>query len=249
MSELLFECYDVPSVSYGIDSLFSFSHNNFGANGLIVSMGYYTVHVIPVLNNVAQTQRMRRINLGAFNMTLFLHRLLQLKYPVHAGAILLSRIEWLLHTHCSVAYDYLDELRKWSTLEFYEKNVKKIQLPYNVATNTTTAGQLSVEQKTEKRREMAKRLADINARKRDERLAEDKKQLARLMHIKQFADRGDTKEFQRKMRQNMIANKVELNVSVAIRTYRCGFSFFLFFFCTEINSGGIDSHRTNQNEN
>ena len=27
MSELLFECYNVPSVAYGIDSLFSLYHN------------------------------------------------------------------------------------------------------------------------------------------------------------------------------------------------------------------------------
>ena len=28
MSELLFECYNVPSVAYGIDSLFSLYHNS-----------------------------------------------------------------------------------------------------------------------------------------------------------------------------------------------------------------------------
>ena len=32
MSELLFECYHVPSVAYGIDSLFSL-HNNFTNSG------------------------------------------------------------------------------------------------------------------------------------------------------------------------------------------------------------------------
>ena len=28
MSELLFECYGVPSVTYGVDSLFSLYHNH-----------------------------------------------------------------------------------------------------------------------------------------------------------------------------------------------------------------------------
>lgn len=137
MSELLFECYGVPGVCYGIDSLFSFAHNNLGENGLIVSIGYYAIHVIPVLGGIAQHSKMRRINLGGFQIMTFLHRLLQLKYPVHVNAISLSRIEWLLHTHCSVAYDYSDELKKWSSLEFYEKNVKKIQLPFNAPINPT----------------------------------------------------------------------------------------------------------------
>lgn len=142
MSELLFECYDIPSICYGIDSLLSFAHNNLGENGLIVSLGYYTVHIIPVLNGMAQYTKIRRINLGGFQVITFLHRLLQLKYPVHVNAISLSRIEWLLHTHCSVAYDYLEELRKWSKLQFYEQNVKIIQLPFNAPVNSNN-GSLS----------------------------------------------------------------------------------------------------------
>lgn len=141
MSELLFECYDIPSVTYGIDSLFSFYHNKIGDNGLIISFGYHTTHVIPILNRKVQLEKIRRLNIGGFHMITFLHRLLQLKYPVHANALLLSRIEWLLHTHCFVAYDYLEELRKWSKLDFYEKNVKIIQLPFNATvTNTTLTG-------------------------------------------------------------------------------------------------------------
>lgn len=138
MSELLFECYDIPSISYGIDSVFGFNHNNLGENGLIISIGYYTIHIIPILNGVAQHTKIRRINLGGFQIIAFLHKLLQLKYPVHVNAISLSRVEWLLHTHCSVAYDYIDELKKWSSLQFYEENVKIIQLPFNVPVNSST---------------------------------------------------------------------------------------------------------------
>lgn len=136
MSELLFECYDVPSICYGIDSVLSFKHNIPNDSGLIVSVGYYTVYIIPVLNGAVQHTKMRRINVGGFQIITFLHRLLQLKYPVHVNAISLSRVEWLLHTHCSVALDYLDELKKWSSLSFYEKNVKIIQLPFNAPVNT-----------------------------------------------------------------------------------------------------------------
>ncbi|XP_031622283.1 actin-related protein 5 [Contarinia nasturtii] len=209
MSELLFECYDVPAICYGIDSLFSFKHNNLGENGLIVSIGYYTIHIIPVLNGVAQYTKIRRINLGGFQIITFLHRLLQLKYPVHVNAISLSRIEWLLHTHCSVAYDYLEELKKWSSLEFYEKNVKKIQLPYNAPVNSTNVT-LTAEQKNEKKREMAKRLVEMNARKREERLNEDRQQLEKLINIKRCYERGEMKEYQKGLRQNLLSNREEL---------------------------------------
>lgn len=237
MSELLFECYDVPGISYGIDSLLSFAHNRLGENGLIVSIGYYTIHIIPVLNGAAQYTQMRRINLGGFQIITFLHRLLQLKYPVHVNAISLSRVEWLLHTHCSVAYDYLDELKKWSCLQFYEENVKKIQLPYNTpvsSTNVSLTGSISsicfairilkplsrkcniffrlAEQKNEKKREMAKRLVEMNARKREERLSEDKQQLTKLLNIKKCYDRGEMKDYQKQMRQNLLSNREELEV-------------------------------------
>lgn len=56
MSELLFECYHVPHVSYGIDSLYSFCHNKAqkviqpSQTGIILSSGYHCSHVLPVVN-------------------------------------------------------------------------------------------------------------------------------------------------------------------------------------------------------
>lgn len=146
MSELLFECYDVPSIAYGIDALFSFSHGKASDNGLIVSFGYQAVHIIPVLKGKPQHTEIRRVNVGGFHMTNFLHRMLQLKYPMHVNAILLSRVEWLLYNHCSVAYDYMEELRQWAKLDYYEENVKKIQLPYAMPASSgssTLTGKLS----------------------------------------------------------------------------------------------------------
>lgn len=52
MSELLFECYHIPKVSYGIDGLYSFFQNEKGSlypTGLIVSSGFQCTHILPVL--------------------------------------------------------------------------------------------------------------------------------------------------------------------------------------------------------
>lgn len=222
MSELLFECYDIPSVCYGVDALFSFNDRYSNGDGLIVSIGYHTIHIVPVLNGNVESTKVRRINLGGYHMINFLYRLLQLKYPVHAAAILLSRVEWLLHNHCSVAYDYADELRKWSKLDYYERNVRKVQLPFN-QTSATSAPTLTTEQRGEKKRELAKRLAEINARKRDERLADDRRLLQKLNHIKSCLERGENKEYQKLMKQNTLNGKDELHVNICPASHQSHF--------------------------
>lgn len=93
MAELLFECYNVPSIAYGVDCLFSYQHNNSPPDGLIISIGYHTTHIIPIIDGRADTANSRRINVGGYHITSYMHRLLQLKYPVHVNAITLSRAE------------------------------------------------------------------------------------------------------------------------------------------------------------
>lgn len=71
MSELLFEGYGVPAVSYGVDSLFSMYKNKIGENALIVNCGYHTIHFIPVIRGRVIFEHARRINLGkiCFNIS------------------------------------------------------------------------------------------------------------------------------------------------------------------------------------
>lgn len=66
-----------------------------------------------------------------------------------------------------MAIHYMEELKKWSDQDYYDQTVHKIQLPY-VATSTPV---LTAEQQKERRKELAKRLIEINARKREERVS------------------------------------------------------------------------------
>ena len=100
MSELLFECYHVPSVAYGVDALFSLSFNQLspsssfdGLDALVLSFGYEATHVLPILNGRLQVERCRRINVGGSTVDAFLLRILQLKYPYHQNSLNLSRAE------------------------------------------------------------------------------------------------------------------------------------------------------------
>lgn len=228
MSELLFECYDIPSVCYGIDALYSFQKNQIDSNGLIISLGYHTTHIIPVLNNKMIATKSRRINVGGYHMINFMHRLLQLKYPIHANSITISRIEELLHEHCTISRDYINDLKNWAFLDYYEKNVKKIQLPYTQHQPTTN--QLTAEQKIEKKKELAKRLTEINARKREERLADDEDQLSRMLAIKDLYLNDDKEEFENALKENDLADLNELEVNIL----RCDLRFFFHSFLNSI---------------
>lgn len=53
-------------------------------------------------------------------------------------------------------------MSSWSCEEHYEQNVRRIQLPYSVTLNT--------EQQRERRKELARRLMEINARKREQKV-------------------------------------------------------------------------------
>lgn len=207
MSELLFECYNVPGVAYGVDSLLSYKFRNGSKDGLIVNFGFNTTHIIPVIGGKVIGEKARRLNIGGFHMINYLHRLLQLKYPVHVNAITISRIEELLHEHCTIAVDYIEELRKWANLEHYEKHVKIIQLSFTVAAPVSS---LTTEQKIEKKRELAKRLIEINARKREEKLIEDEELLQRLILIREMHFGEDKKGYKEAMKDAEINSFNEL---------------------------------------
>jgi actin-related protein 5 len=106
MSELLFECYHVPRVAYGVDALFSLywntllpsiSSNNLSTvDALVISCGNQAIYVLPVLNGRLQATRCRRINFGGSTIDGFMLKVLQLKYPCHQAALTLSRAEVML---------------------------------------------------------------------------------------------------------------------------------------------------------
>ncbi|CAG4942502.1 unnamed protein product [Parnassius apollo] len=217
MSELLFEAYGVPAVSYGVDSLFSMYKNDIGDSALIVNCGYHTIHIIPVIRGKVIAEHARRINLGGSEIICYLHKLLQLKYPVHVNAITMSRIEEILHEHSSIALDYQEEIKKWANLDYYEANVKRIQLPF---VQSTSSSGLTAEQQKERKKEMARRLLEINARKREERLAEDEEQLNQLLAIQDLIEDGDTDEFNEAIKGFDIKSYEDLQRQISNLTMR-----------------------------
>uniref|UniRef100_A0A667XGD3 Actin-related protein 5 n=1 Tax=Myripristis murdjan TaxID=586833 RepID=A0A667XGD3_9TELE len=210
MSELLFECYRVPHVSYGVDGLYSFYHNNAQRNvtrphtGIVLSSGYHCSHILPVINGRLDAVNCKRVNVGGSQAASYLQRLLQLKYPGHLAAITLSRMEELLHEHSYTATDYHEELEKWRSPEFYEREVHRMQLPFSAK---VLGGCVSVEERQERRAQQLRRLQEINARRREEKLQQDQERLDKLLAVQELLEDGLLDQFHK--------NLVELNMDSA----------------------------------
>ncbi|CAK6976380.1 actin-related protein 5 [Scomber scombrus] len=210
MSELLFECYQVPHVSYGVDGLYSFYHNNAQRNlqpphtGIILSSGYHCSHILPVINGRLDAVNCKRVNVAGSQAASYLQRLLQLKYPGHLAAITLSRMEELLHEHSYTAVDYHEELEKWRSPEYYEREVHRMQLPFS---GKVPGGCVSVEERQERRAQQLRRLQEINARRREEKLLQDQERLDRLLAVQELLEDGLLDQFHKSL--------VELNMDSA----------------------------------
>ncbi|KAM9296515.1 actin-related protein 5 [Gastrophryne carolinensis] len=207
VSELLFECYRVPKVSFGIDGLYSFYHNKKPAtptSGLVVSSGYHCTHILPMVNSRLDAKNCKRINIGGFQAVSYLHRLMQLKYPGHLSAITLSRMEEILHEHCYIPADYMEELQKWRCPDYYEQNVHKMQLPFS---SKLLGSAVPSEEKQERREKQLKRLQELNARRREEKLQQDQEKLERLLYVQELLEDGHVDQFHKAL--------VELNMDSA----------------------------------
>ncbi|XP_047489285.1 actin-related protein 5-like [Penaeus chinensis] len=215
MSELLFECYGVPSISYCVDGLLSYHRNNLNRpDGLLVNIGNYTTHVTPVLDGFADAMNTRRIRMGGLHLTKFLWRWLQLRFPQHLNAVTLSRAEEILHTHMYIADDYMPEIAKWSDVNYFEKFVRRIQLPYVAAPIST----VSVEQQRERRKEAARRLVELNAKKREEKLIEDEAELTRLVELEEAMEEftPDEPEYQHALEEAEVSSPEELTKKISV---------------------------------
>ncbi|CAG5136503.1 unnamed protein product [Candidula unifasciata] len=190
MTELLFECYHVPQVAYGVDSLFSLYYNHPApetADALILDCGYQATHVIPVVGGRIDSAHCRRMNIGGGYIDWYLQRLLQLKYPGHAHAVTMSRVEEMIRDHCYIAPDFLTDLARWDDHEYFEANVRKMQLPVT----QVQGSQVSSEQQKERRKQQISRLLEVNTRRRMDKLQADEAELQKLLEVQELMLTGD----------------------------------------------------------
>jgi len=119
MTELMFELYGVPSLTYGIDMMFSYYYNNYEniknnaglGNCLILSSSNQVTHILPIIENKIDLKNTRRISIGSENAKDLLMKSLQLKYSDIKQKLTNEVIQEIYHKYTMAAIDYEQELK------------------------------------------------------------------------------------------------------------------------------------------
>ncbi|KAJ2890827.1 Nuclear actin-protein involved in chromatin remodeling, partial [Coemansia aciculifera] len=216
MSELLFEGYNIPSVTYGIDSVWSYYKNtgSFDTDGLIVGSGNSASHIIPIYDARANTEHCKRISLGALSMEEYLLKLMQLKYPNFPMKITDWQLRELVKRYSHVAEDFDNELSCYLTEDNLAEKDITVQFPFPMPSLDTRTEE-EIQKQTERRREQAKKMHEVASKKRQEKLEQSAKELEDLLAIRQTKDQSEAGEFVMRLRQAGLRNETELDEAIA----------------------------------
>lgn len=75
----------------------------------------------------------------------------------------------MLHSHCHIAEEFKESLGHWSNHEYYARHVKRMQLPFTMTASSSKPA-ADAEALKQRRQELAKRLVEMNQRKREEKV-------------------------------------------------------------------------------
>ena len=110
----------------------------------------------------------------------------------------------MIADHCHVvSTGFGDSLKKWSRADYYSQHVHKMQLPFTLAPKTAPVDPEILKQR---RQEMAKRLVEMNAKKREEKLIEDENLFKTLVTAQGLLEQG----YEEKVRRML--SKHDVNV-------------------------------------
>ncbi|KAK5169474.1 Nuclear actin-protein involved in chromatin remodeling [Saxophila tyrrhenica] len=179
MSELLFELYNVPSVAYGVDSLFSYDYNG-GSTGLVVSSANTSTHLIPVVDRQPLISHATRLDWGRSQCAEYLQRLLRAKYP----GLLTS--------------DYDNEAAKMLDWTGLEDRDCVVQLPYQEK-EVVQKTEEEIRRAEEKRKEGGRRLQEQAAKMRLEKLVRKEQELEYFKQLQEQIQEATTKKEVRAM--------------------------------------------------
>ncbi|GAA5952105.1 hypothetical protein JCM3765_005194 [Sporobolomyces pararoseus] len=223
MTELLFESYGAPSISYGLDSLFSFYDNSpdpTSTDGLVSSSSSSSTQVIPVLNGKSIMTSAKKLGWGSNQASEYLLKLMQLKYPSFPGRLSSYQSGIMYREHCYNSIpDYNSTISKLS-----KGNVKNlvsldriIQFPFNSSTisggNTASGGsggvgangeeksEEEIQKQLEKRKEATKRLQEQAARQRQEKLERQQEELVVFGELKQSQQSMKKLDYEKKLKE------------------------------------------------
>lgn len=194
MNEIIFECYQAPSLATGIDSLFSYRYNK-GKTGLVVSSSYSSTHVIPVFDSKAMLAQAIRLNWGGWHAAEYLLKLIRLKYPSFPGKLNASQAEHMIRDHCYISKSYDDELKSYLDWTGLEDRDVVIQYPFTEEVIVQKSEE-ELRRIAERKKESGRRLQEQAAKMRLEKLMrkeQDLEQYKKLQEKISDANKKDTR--------------------------------------------------------
>ncbi|KAI5479257.1 actin-related protein 5 [Pseudohyphozyma bogoriensis] len=200
MSELLFEGYGVPSVAYGIDSLFSYYANSPSPkDGLVISSSTASSHVIPVLGGKGILSAAKKLSWGGSQSGEYMLKLMQLKYPTFPGRLTSYQSSMIYQEHCYHANDYSADIRALSDSRKLAAADRTIQFPF-IPVVTEEKSEEELARIAEKKREAGKRLQDQAARQRLEKLVRQEEELATFSELKASKGTGKKVDYEKRLK-------------------------------------------------
>ncbi|KAJ3556891.1 hypothetical protein NM688_g1772 [Phlebia brevispora] len=219
-SELMFELYSVPSLTYCVDSVMSFYHNNipsppvpFTADGMVISFNTASTSVIPMLQGKGIMSHAKRIPWGATQANDYLLKLIQLKYPTFPTRVNTSQTNWILQNLCEFSADYPALLRKLKDPAELRACEKIIQFPFA----TPTVEEKSEEELAriaERRREQGRRLQEMAAKARMEKLTQKENDLQYLTALRERREEENKKDWAATLKEEGFDNDSALDSTI-----------------------------------
>ncbi|KAI0286426.1 actin-like ATPase domain-containing protein [Russula brevipes] len=220
-SELMFELYSVPSLTYAVDAVLSFYHNNLPsppssphtASGLAISFNTSSTSVIPILNGKGIMSQAKRIPWGSQQASEYLLKLIQLKYPTFSTRITAAHTNWALHSFCEMSPDYTTLLRRLRDPLQLRAVERIIQFPFVLpAADERTEEEIA--RATEKRREQGKKLQEMAAKARLEKLVQKESDLQYLTNLKERRAEETKREWQSLLQSEGFSDDAALDQAI-----------------------------------
>ena len=212
MTELLFECYSAPSLTYAIDALLSYRYNK-GTSGLIISSSHTSSHVIPVLNGIAMTSNLTRLNWGGAQGAEYLLKLLKLKYPAFPGKITESQADEMVREHCYVSQRYDEEMTNYLDWTGLEDRDHIVQYPFT-ETTVIERSEEELARIAERKKESGRRLQEQAAKMRLEKLVRKEQELEYYKDLQQRMVAQTKKEIKRLLDEDEFKDEAELEKKI-----------------------------------
>lgn len=195
MSELLFEAYNIPKVTFGISDLFSYYYNsqdskrikNENNHGIVIGCGNESTNIIPIVDSKPLLKFAKRIDYGGAAAVQYLERLLNLKYPFFPSKLTHYQYEQMMENYCYMSHEfdtYEEELDKYMDLAYLNKHDVIVEAPF---TEYVVPEKLEEEiaKQMEKKRLQGKRLQEQAQKLRLEKLVQKEEDFKYFSDIKE----------------------------------------------------------------